>query len=138
MSAEKIEALIKGSGLDFERAGERNWNLKPGPVRKLSASLDWLAGSFRKDGDLLKLQTPVGKLPENAGADFFQDILRKNRDLGHGAFALADDNTVFFVDTLELADCDQNEMDATLDWLARSKDIFKEKLDRSKLPYLET
>ena len=58
--------------------------------------------------------------------------------MGHGAFALCDDKTCCFVDTLELAGCDQNEMDATLDWLARAGDIFRQKLDRSKLPYLET
>ena len=42
-----------------------------------------------------------------------------------------------FVDTLQLENCDQAEFDATLDWLLKSVDIFKEKLDRSKLPYLE-
>jgi hypothetical protein len=137
MSAEKIEALLKDAGAGFLKISERAWELKPGAKRNLSAKLVWITGSFRKEGDLLKIHTRVGKLPENAGIDFFQDLLRKNRDLGHGAFALCDEETICFVDTLELENCNPNEMEATLDWLDRAIDVFKEKLDRAKLPYIE-
>ena len=138
MSAQKIEALLAGSGVGFERINEHTWRLTPGPKRTIEATLVWITGTFRKQGDLLKLHTDVGGLPEGADAKLFQDLFRKNRDMGHGAFALCDEATCCFVDTLELAGCDQNEMDTTLDWLARAGEIYREKLDRSKLPYLET
>ena len=77
------------------------------------------------------------QLPPDVNAAFFVDLFRKNRDLGHGGFALAGEDTVTFVDTLELENCDTNELAATLDWVIKSVDIFKERLDRSKLPYLD-
>ncbi len=138
MAAQKIESLLGGAGVNFARVNDRTWQLTPGPSRRLEATLIWITGSFRKTGDLLKINTRVGDLPDDADVKFLQDIFRKNRDIGHGAFALVDDNTCCFVDTLELAGCDQNEMDTTLDWFARAKEIFSEKLDRSKLPYIET
>ncbi len=138
MAAQKIESLLTGAGVNFTRINDRTWEVTPGSSRQVEATLVWITGSFRKTGDLLKINTRVGDLPGDEEIKFLQDILRKNRDMGHGAFALVDDDTCCFVDTLELAGCDQNEMDATLDWIARAKKMFAEKLDRSKLPYLET
>jgi hypothetical protein len=137
MLDEKIESLLAGAGAEFERASQTSWKLRLGPERKIQATLACVKASLMKDCDVLKVFIPVGKLPKDAGIDFFKDIFRKNRDLGHGGFALAGEENVVFVDTLQLANCDQNEMNATLDWLIKSIDIFKEKLDRSKLPYLE-
>lgn len=138
MDAEKINELLRGAGVEFERESEKIWNLKPGPGRSIEATLVCIPDAVRRGGDLLKLHTPVAGLPPDAGVDFFKQIFRKNRDMGHGAFAMQDDETVCFVDTLELDHCDQNEMDATLDWLMKAKDRFNEKLDPSKMPYLET
>jgi hypothetical protein len=138
MTAQKIEALLSGAGVKFEQVNEHTWNLIPGPARAIEGTLVLISGSFRKEGDPLKIHAHVGKLPEDADVKFFQDLFRKNRDMGHGAFALADADSCCFVDTLELEGCDQNEMDATLDWMARAGEIFRQKLDRSKLPYLET
>lgn len=137
MSAEKIEQLLTGAGAAFERSGQSAWKLKLGPERNVPASLACIKCSLAKDRDLIKIFMPVGKLPPGATTDFFKDVFRKNRDLGHGGFALAGEDNVVFVDTLQLATCDQNEMDATLDWLLKSVDIYKEKLDRSKLPYID-
>ena len=136
-SAEKIEQLLKETGVAFERAGDAAWSLSAHPDTTLKASLVCLPSASTRDADLLKIYLPVGKLPEDAGVDFYRELLRKNRDLGHGGFALAGRDTVVFVDTLELEHCDTNEMQATLGWLLQSVDIFKQKLDFSKLPYLE-
>ena len=137
MDVQKIETLLAGAGAEFEQAGKNSWKLRLGPEKKIQASLICMQAALNPDMVLLKVYMPVGKLPPEAGVQFFKDILRKNRDLGHGGFALAGKDTVVFVDTLQLANCDQNEMDATLDWLMQSTAIFKEKLDRSKLPYLD-
>jgi hypothetical protein len=138
MSAQRIESLLSGAGVKFESVNERTWTLMTGPARSIEGTLVWITSAYRKTGDLLKIHAHVGKLPDDADVKFFQDLFRKNRDMGHGAFALIDETSCCFVDTLELAGCDQNEMDATLDWLARAGEIFRQKLDRSKLPYLET
>ena len=134
---EKIETLLQGTHAVIERAGHAAWTLRLGPDQALQAHLVCLQAASNNNTDLLKIYMPVGRLPENADVDFFKDLMRKNRDLGHGGFALAGRDVVAFVDTLELAHCDQHELDATLDWLLKSVDIFKEKLDYSKLPYLD-
>ncbi|MFA6450990.1 MAG: hypothetical protein WCX65_16060 [bacterium] len=138
MPAQRIEALLTGAGVKFERVNERTWELTPGPTRSIEGTLVWITGSFRKTGDLLKIHSHVGSLPEDADVKFFQDIFRKNRDMGHGGFALIDNTACCYVDTLELEGCEQNDMDATLDWLTRAGDVFRQKLDRAKLPYIET
>lgn len=137
MSAEKIEGLLGGAGVNFEKVNERTWEITPGKARAIEGKLVWISNTYRKTGDLLKIHARVGKLPADADVKLFQDIFRKNRDMGHGAFALAGEDNCCFVDTLELAGCDQNEMNSTLDWIAAAGNIFREKLDRSKLPYLE-
>ncbi len=45
------------------------------------------------------------------------ELLRKNRDIIHGAFAMADDNTLIFRDTLQLEHLDINELDGSLESL---------------------
>ena len=136
-NAQKIETLLADCGTPCERTGEKAWTLRLGPDRNMQASLICLASQFDGKSELLKIYMPVGKLPDGAGADFLKDLLRKNRDLGHGGFAVVGRDVVAFVDTLQLSDCDSGELRATLDWVARSSDIFKEKLDYSKLPYLD-
>lgn len=136
MYVEKIEALIKGAGLGFEHTEERRWKLSRAGEQSPPAFLAWLPEPDN-DAGLLKIYRAVGKLPPDAGIEFFKDIFRKNRDMGHGAFSLAGNDVVFFVDTLELENCDQNEMDATIAWLLKAEVIFRERLDHSKLPYLD-
>ncbi len=46
-----------------------------------------------------------------------KELLAKNRDIIHGAFALTDDDTVIFRDTLQLENLDFNEIEATLESL---------------------
>lgn len=135
-STEKIEALLAGCSAAFERTGEHTWAVRLGPDNSLQATVARL-GPDQPGAGLLKIYMPVGKLPENTGVDFLKDLLRKNRTLGHGGFAVAGRDTVTFVDTLELERCDTNELQATLEWVAQSVDIFKEKLDDSKLPFLD-
>ncbi len=137
MSEDRIEALLRGAGVNYERAGENIWRLSPGEKRNITGTLVWIKEAFRKKGELIKINNDLGKLPKDAGVSFYHDVLRKNRDIGHGSFALRDEDDICFTDTLELDNCDQNEMDATLDWLVKAKELFENKLDRSKLPYIE-
>lgn len=55
----------------------------------------------------------------NPSVDLYQELLRKNRDIIHGAFAL--DQTgrrVIFRDTLQLENLDLNELEGTLNSLS--------------------
>ncbi|WP_196887002.1 YbjN domain-containing protein [Aureivirga sp. CE67] len=55
----------------------------------------------------------------NPSVDVYQELLRKNRDIIHGAFAL--DQTgrkVIFRDTLQLENLDLNELEGTLNSLS--------------------
>jgi hypothetical protein len=134
---EKIEQLLGGTGAQFEKVSGSAWKLRIGPERQFEATVMRIKTTLPPQRDMLKVYTPVGTLPEGADPGFFRDLFRKNRDLGHGGFALAGKDTIVFVDTLQLQNCEQAEFNATLEWLVKSVDIFKEKLDRSKLPYLE-
>lgn len=65
---------------------------------------------------ILIIEYPLFKI--NKGSeDLYKELLRKNRDIIHGAFALADDNTLIFRDTLQLENLDLNELDGSLESL---------------------
>lgn len=52
---------------------------------------------------------------KNEGSAIFKELLKKNRDLVHGAFALDDsEKKVIFRDTLQLENLDLNELDGSL------------------------
>ncbi len=56
---------------------------------------------------------------KNASADIFRNLLIKNRDIVHGAFALDEGGKrVIFRDTLQLENLDLNELEGTLNSLS--------------------
>jgi len=56
---------------------------------------------------------------KNANGKMFEDLLVKNREIVHGAFALNQEKThVLFRDTLQLENLDINELEGTLNSLA--------------------
>lgn len=65
---------------------------------------------------ILIIEYPLFKI-SNGGEELYKELLTKNRDIIHGAFALADDNTLIFRDTLQLENLDMNELDGSLESL---------------------
>ncbi len=65
---------------------------------------------------ILIIEYPLFKI-NKGGEDLYKELLMKNRDIIHGAFALADDNTLIFRDTLQLENLDMNELDGSLESL---------------------
>jgi hypothetical protein len=65
---------------------------------------------------ILIFEYPLFKL-NTKSQEIVKELLAKNRDIIHGAFALTDDNTVIFRDTLQLENLDYNEIEATLESL---------------------
>lgn len=55
---------------------------------------------------------------KNASLEMYKELLMKNRDMVHGAFALSEDgNKVLFRDTLQIENLDLNEFQGTLNSL---------------------
>lgn len=65
---------------------------------------------------ILIIEYPLFKI-NKGGEALYKELLMKNRDIIHGAFALADDNTLIFRDTLQLENLDMNELDGSLESL---------------------
>jgi len=65
---------------------------------------------------ILIIEYPLFKISKG-GEALYKELLMKNRDIIHGAFALADDNTLIFRDTLQLENLDMNELDGSLESL---------------------
>jgi len=65
---------------------------------------------------ILIIEYPLFKI-NKGNEELYIELLKKNRDIIHGAFALSDDNTLIFRDTLQLENLDMNELDGTLESL---------------------
>lgn len=65
---------------------------------------------------ILIVEYPLFEI-KNDSAELYKELLAKNRDIIHGAFALAEGNTLVFRDTLQLENLDVNELDGTLESL---------------------
>jgi hypothetical protein len=65
---------------------------------------------------ILVLEQPMFEL-KLATADILEALLKKNREIVHGAFAIDDNNRVIFRDTLELENLDLNELEGSLNSL---------------------
>ncbi len=69
------------------------------------------------EDELLVIEQVIMKL-ETADAAVYKRLLQMNRELVHGAFVLDDAGTlVLFRDTLQLANLDLNELDASINAL---------------------
>jgi hypothetical protein len=63
---------------------------------------------------LLIFEQVILKVPRNPG-NLFERLLKMNRNLVHGAFVLDEEGkTIFFRDTLQLENLDQNELEGTI------------------------
>jgi len=65
---------------------------------------------------ILIIEYPMFKI-KSESVDLYKELLAKNRDIIHGAFALTDENMLIFRDTLQLENLDQNELEGTLNSL---------------------
>ncbi|MBF0117687.1 MAG: YbjN domain-containing protein [Desulfobacterales bacterium] len=66
------------------------------------------------EDSILVLEQVIMKVPKNP-KDLFKRLLQMNRELVHGAFVLDDSGeTIIFRDTLQLANLDKNELEASI------------------------
>jgi hypothetical protein len=69
------------------------------------------------EDEILVIEQLIMDLPTNS-VDVYKDLLMKNREIVHGAFALSEDGQkLIFRDTLQLENLDLNELSGTLNSL---------------------
>jgi hypothetical protein len=83
-------------------------------VKKPDAGIDGLL--IDCEDPILVIEYPLLKL-KNANQEILTELLAKNRDIVHGAFALAENNILVFRDTLQIENLDLNELAGTLNSL---------------------
>lgn len=72
------------------------------------------------ESPIVIIEQPIMPVPKSPG-DLFKRLLQINRTLVHGAFVIDEDGkTIFFRDTLQLANLDFNELEGSITalWLA--------------------
>ncbi len=62
---------------------------------------------------ILVMEQPLFTIKEDK-IDTYKELLKKNREIVHGAFAMEDNGTVLFRDTLQLENLDLNEIEGSL------------------------
>jgi hypothetical protein len=104
---EKVEAFVQHLGLSSEAIADHLWIL-----RDTSRGLNHIV--VIATNDLVIVRVKVMEIPEKERLPFFEDLLRLNLEMLHGAYALEDDSLIW-MDTLEFPTMDVEEFQATLD-----------------------
>ena len=81
------------------------------------------------EDEILVIEQLIMELPVSAGANAFRRLLQMNRELVHGAFVIDEGGTkLLFRDTLQLANLDFNELDASINALSLGLASFADEL----------
>jgi len=81
------------------------------------------------EDEILVIEQLIMELPVSAGADAYRRLLQMNRELVHGAFVIDEGGTkLLFRDTLQLANLDFNELDASINALSLGLASFADEL----------
>ena len=81
------------------------------------------------EDEILIIEQLIMELPVSAGADAYCRLLQMNRELVHGAFVIDEGGTkLLFRDTLQLANLDFNELDASINALSLGLASFADEL----------
>jgi len=107
MVKEKVERYLINLSLTFEEAGENVWVIKDEDAGLENVIV------FVEDS-LLTIRVKVMDIPQQGRPELFEELLRLNADMIHGAYAI-EDQSVILIDTLELPTMDLEELQASLD-----------------------
>lgn len=103
----KIEDFLIGIGISYEEVGKDTWLIEDAGKGLPRMFITW-------DDPVVLIRANVTKIPSAGRESFFEELLRLNASMLHGAYAL-DGDSVVVVDTLEYADMDKSEFEASLD-----------------------
>jgi hypothetical protein len=107
MVKEKLEGYMINLSLTFEEVGENIWIISDEEKGLGNVVV------FAQDS-LVTIRTRIMNIPKERREEFFEELLRLNVDLVHGAYAI-EENDVILMDTLELENLDLPEFQASLD-----------------------
>ena len=104
---EKLEGFFINLELIYEEVGENMW-LITDEENGLSSVVVYL------QDDLVTLRAKVMDVPTEHREEFFEELLRLNAEMVHGAYAIEEQN-VILIDSLEAPTMDMEEFQASLD-----------------------
>ena len=106
-----IEIYLDDCGFPFEAVSEGMWR-----VESVDNNVDNIIISY--EDPILLMRVNLMKIPEANKEAFYERLLKLNAsEIPHGAFGVEDDNVVL-IDTLQVANLDRNELQASVDSLA--------------------
>jgi hypothetical protein len=109
VSKERIERYLITLAINYEQVSDDVWI-----VNDTDKGLNQLIVFV--DESLVTIRTRVMEVPQDNRLELFEDLLRFNLDLVHGAYAIEED-FVILMDTLELETMDLEEFQASMDAL---------------------
>lgn len=104
---EKLEGFFINLELIYEEIGENMWLLSD-EENGLSSVVVYV------QDDLVTLRAKVMAVPSDKREEFFEELLRLNAEMVHGAYAIEEDS-VILIDSLEFPSMDLEEFQASLD-----------------------
>jgi len=103
----KIEGYLINSSITHEEVGENIWLIND--TEKGLGNVVVFA-----EDSLVTIRAKVMELPKEHRSELYEDLLRLNADMVHGAYAIEEDH-VILLDTLEYDTMDFEEFQASLD-----------------------
>ncbi len=103
----KIEGYLINSSITHEEVGENIWLIND--TEKGLGNVVVFA-----EDSLVTIRAKVMELPKEHRSELYEDLLRLNADMVHGAYAIEEDHVILF-DTLEYDTMDFEEFQASLD-----------------------
>jgi len=107
MSKAKIEGYMINLSLTFEDVGDNAWVIKDAEKGLENVIV------FAEDS-LLTIQAKVMDIPDEGRLELFEQLLRLNVDMIHGAYAL-EEESIMLLDTLDIPTMDLEEFQSSLD-----------------------
>jgi len=107
MSKAKIEGYMINLSLTFEDVGDNVWVIKDAEKGLENVIV------FAEDS-LLTIQAKVMDIPDEGKLELFEQLLRLNVDMVHGAYAVEEEN-IMLLDTLDIPTMDLEEFQSSLD-----------------------
>jgi len=104
---EKLEGFFINLELIYEEIGENMWLLTD-EENGLSSVVVYV------QDELVTLRAKVMDVPAEQREEFFEELLRLNAAMVHGAYAIEEDS-VILIDSLEFPSMDLEEFQASLD-----------------------
>ena len=104
---EKLEGFFIKLDLTYEEVGENMW-----VISDEANNLGYVV--VYAEDELVTIRAKVMKIPIENREAFFEDLLRLNAEMVHGAYA-AEKDSIILIDSLEFPTIDLEEFQASLD-----------------------